>query len=101
LGDSGRRISEFKASLVYRVSSGQPELHRETLSRKKKKKQKTKNKKILFSQTLGMVAHANGSMSSRPAWSTLHSEFQTRQGYTFETLFLKSFFLGLKRWFKG
>jgi hypothetical protein len=34
-----RRISEFKARLVYRVNSGQPGLHREILS------QKTKNQK--------------------------------------------------------
>jgi hypothetical protein len=42
LGGRGRQISEFEASLVYRVSPGQPELHRETLS---VSKQKTKNKK--------------------------------------------------------
>jgi hypothetical protein len=36
-GGRGRRISELEASLVYRVSPGQPGLHRETLSRKKKK----------------------------------------------------------------
>jgi hypothetical protein len=34
----GRRVSEFEASLVYRVSPGQPGLHRENLSRKTKKK---------------------------------------------------------------
>ena len=28
-------LCEFKASLVYRVGPGQPELHRETLSEKK------------------------------------------------------------------
>jgi hypothetical protein len=39
----GRRISEFKASLVYRVP-GQPGLHRETVSGKKKNP-KNKNKK--------------------------------------------------------
>jgi hypothetical protein len=41
LGDRDRRISEFKASLVYRVSSRaarQPRLHRETLSKKGKKR---------------------------------------------------------------
>jgi hypothetical protein len=31
LGGRGRQISEFKASLIYRVP-GQPGLHRETLS---------------------------------------------------------------------
>jgi hypothetical protein len=39
----GRPISEFKASLFYKVSSRQPELYRETLSQKKP--QKIKNKK--------------------------------------------------------
>jgi hypothetical protein len=43
-GGRGRRISEFEASLVYRVP-GQPRLHRETLSRKTKKKKKKKNTK--------------------------------------------------------
>jgi hypothetical protein len=33
LGGRGRCISKFEASLVYRVSSGQPGPHRETLSR--------------------------------------------------------------------
>jgi hypothetical protein len=47
LGGRGRQISEFRASLVYRVP-GQPGLHKETLSRKKtktnKKKKKTRKK---------------------------------------------------------
>jgi hypothetical protein len=44
LGGRGRWISEFEASLVYRVVPGQPGLYRETLSQKNKK-QKTKKKK--------------------------------------------------------
>jgi hypothetical protein len=32
LGGKGRWISEFKASLVYKVVPGEPRLHRETLS---------------------------------------------------------------------
>jgi hypothetical protein len=41
LGGRGRLISEFEASLVYRVSSRIARgLHRETLSRKTKKKKK-------------------------------------------------------------
>jgi hypothetical protein len=47
LGGRGRRISEFEASLVYRVPA-QPELHRETLSQKNKnknRKQKTNKQK--------------------------------------------------------
>jgi hypothetical protein len=38
----GRWISVFEASLVYRVSPGQPGLHRETLSRKKQTNKKKK-----------------------------------------------------------
>jgi hypothetical protein len=50
LGSKGRRISEFKASLVYRVSSRtakatQTGLYRETLSQEKKKRKKRKRKK--------------------------------------------------------
>jgi hypothetical protein len=48
LGGRGRRIPKFEASLVYEVSPGQPELYRETLSRKtnkKTKQNKTKNRK--------------------------------------------------------
>jgi hypothetical protein len=44
LGGRGRQISEFEARLVYRVTSGQPRLHRETLSQKKRKKEKEKKK---------------------------------------------------------
>jgi hypothetical protein len=39
LGGRGRQISEFEASLVYKVSS-RTGLHRETLSQKTKKKKK-------------------------------------------------------------
>jgi hypothetical protein len=45
LGSRGRRISEFKASLVYRVSSRTPGLHRETCPEKPKSKNKNKQKK--------------------------------------------------------
>jgi hypothetical protein len=41
LGGRGRHISEFEARLVYRVSSEQPELYRETLSRKQKQTKQT------------------------------------------------------------
>jgi hypothetical protein len=40
-GDRGRWISEFEASLIYRVQ-GQPGLHRETLSQEEEKKKKKK-----------------------------------------------------------
>jgi hypothetical protein len=42
LGGRGRWISEFEASLVYKVSSrtARETLHRETLSRKTKKRKK-------------------------------------------------------------
>jgi hypothetical protein len=39
LGGRGRRISEFKASLVYKVVPGQPGIYRETLSQKNKKQE--------------------------------------------------------------
>jgi hypothetical protein len=47
LGGRGKWISEFKASLVYRVSSrtGQPYLHRETPSQNKTKQKNKKQKK--------------------------------------------------------
>jgi hypothetical protein len=42
LGGRGRQISEFEASLVYKVSSRTAGLHRETLSQKTKKKKRKK-----------------------------------------------------------
>jgi hypothetical protein len=48
LGGRGRQISEFEASLVYRVSSRTARAHRETLSRKNKK---TKTNKQTNKQT--------------------------------------------------
>jgi hypothetical protein len=46
LGGRGRRISEFKASLVYRVSSRTARAtQRNPVSKKQKNKKKTKNKK--------------------------------------------------------
>jgi hypothetical protein len=46
LGGRGRQISEFEASLVYRVrSSSARATQRNPVSKKKNKKQKTKNKK--------------------------------------------------------
>jgi hypothetical protein len=45
LGRQRRRISEFEASLVYRVSSRRARATRETLSGKTKKKKKKKKKK--------------------------------------------------------
>jgi hypothetical protein len=44
LGGRGRQISEFKARLVYKLSSGQPGLYRETLSQKTKPNQTKQNK---------------------------------------------------------
>jgi hypothetical protein len=49
MGDRGRQISEFKASLVYRVSSRTARAtQRNPVSKKQKTKQKTKKKKELF-----------------------------------------------------
>jgi hypothetical protein len=45
LGGRDRQISEFEVSLVYKVSSGQPGLYRETVSRKTEKKKKKKKRK--------------------------------------------------------
>jgi hypothetical protein len=45
LGGRGRQISEFKASLVYRVSSRTARATQRNLSQKKNKKQKTKQNK--------------------------------------------------------
>jgi hypothetical protein len=46
LGGRGRRISEFKASLVYKVSSRTARaIQRNLVSKKKKKKKKRKEKK--------------------------------------------------------
>jgi hypothetical protein len=45
LRGKGRWISELEASLVYRVSLGQPGLNIETLSLKTKTKQKTKKER--------------------------------------------------------
>jgi hypothetical protein len=62
LGGRGRQISEFKASLVYRVP-GKPGLHRETLSRKTKTKT-NKKKKVCFH--LGIVRNQkNAEMRDR------------------------------------
>jgi hypothetical protein len=44
LGGRGRQISEFEASLVYKVSSRTSGLHRETLSQKKQKQKQKQNK---------------------------------------------------------
>jgi hypothetical protein len=51
LGGKGRGISEFEASLVYRVP-GQPGLYRETLSQKTNKQKQTNKKQ---KQTLSLV----------------------------------------------
>jgi hypothetical protein len=48
-GGRGRRISEFEASLVYKVSARTARAtHRETLSRKTKKKKKKKKKDFVL-----------------------------------------------------
>jgi hypothetical protein len=50
LGGRGRQISEFEASLVYRVSTRTARvIHRNPVSKKKKINQnKTKNKKVIL-----------------------------------------------------
>jgi hypothetical protein len=59
LGGRSRWISEFEASLVYRVSSGQPGLHRETLSQKNRKKEKKKT-----------LSHTNNTHTRTPLTTT-------------------------------
>ena len=44
MGGRGRQIFEFEASLVYRVSSRQPGLHREILKKQNKTNKQTKKK---------------------------------------------------------
>jgi hypothetical protein len=72
-------LCEFKASLVYKVSPGQPELYRKTLV--------SGRKKVCFS--LVMMVHAfNPSTqeagAGRPlnSRSVYRSEFRDSQGYT-------------------
>jgi hypothetical protein len=49
LGGRGRRISEFEASLVYKVSSRTARaIQRNYVSKKKKKKERKKERKSLF-----------------------------------------------------
>jgi hypothetical protein len=54
LGGRGRWISEFEASLVYRVQE-QPGLHRETLSQEKKKEKRKKRNYPCLSTSLGVL----------------------------------------------
>jgi hypothetical protein len=57
MGDRGRQISEFKASLVYRVSSRTARAtQRNPVSKKQKTKQKTKKKKRIVYKS-GTVAY--------------------------------------------
>jgi hypothetical protein len=55
LGGRGRQISEFKANLIYRMSSRQPGLHRETLSHEKKKKTTKTKLKMMLNKMLTML----------------------------------------------
>jgi hypothetical protein len=45
LEGKGRQISEFEASLIYKVSSRTARAYRETLSKKKKKKKKRRRRR--------------------------------------------------------
>jgi hypothetical protein len=74
LGGRGRQISEFEASLVYRVSSRTARAtQRNPVSKKQKQKRKEKRKIIIkksrYVNTL-FIAETDLSVSSRPAWST-------------------------------
>jgi hypothetical protein len=72
LGSRGRQISEFKSSLVYRVSSRTaPGLYRETLSRKTK----TKNKKT---KTTTKNPPKTKNKQNNLGWSPQGKEFSIR-----------------------
>jgi hypothetical protein len=51
LGGRGGRISEFEASLVYKVSSRTARLYRETLSRKQQQQQQKQKPKTKTTTT--------------------------------------------------
>jgi hypothetical protein len=60
LGGRGRQISEFEASLVYRVSSRTAKATQRNLSRKKKKRKKERKKERTPSPALGFFLHLQG-----------------------------------------
>jgi hypothetical protein len=74
LGGRGRWISEFEASLVYRVSSrtARETLHRETLSSKQNKTNKQKKK-------VGAEAWWDGSTGKSTDCSSKGPEFKSQQ----------------------
>jgi hypothetical protein len=73
LGGRGRRISEFEACLVYKVSSRIARaIQRNPVSKKKRKKERKKQK--------------NKNVQGQPH---LHSKFQASRGYI-EKLYLKT-----------
>jgi len=47
LGGKGRQISEFKASLVYKVSSWTATLCKETLSQKRRKEEEKEEEEVV------------------------------------------------------
>jgi hypothetical protein len=58
LGDRGRRISEFKPSLVYKVSSRTARaIQRNPVSKNQKKKKRKKRKRLKKSRAVGRWWH--------------------------------------------
>jgi hypothetical protein len=81
LGGRGRWISEFEASLVYRVSSRTARaIQRNPVKRERKEKEKEKKKRNREFSSMVMANTFSLSMSSRPA--CLQDSFQDSQGYT-------------------
>jgi hypothetical protein len=66
LGGRGRQISEFEASLVYKVSSRTARaIQRNPVSKKPKKKKKKKDKSVDPTSLRGKNAHKLASMGAR------------------------------------
>jgi hypothetical protein len=60
LGDRGRRISEFKASLVYKVSSRAARaIQRNPVSKTKQNKTKQNKKYILYTERMYICLYTN------------------------------------------
>ena len=91
LGGRGRQISEFDASLVYKVSSRTAiVIHRNPVSKKKKKKKKKKNLLTISKTIVGLPAtlHQEKSISClvEPMNKSFHCIWFPRVSYTLSVL---------------
>jgi hypothetical protein len=80
LGGRGRRISEFEASLVYRVSFRTAELYRETLSQKTKQNKQTENYYHSHTPLIPLLRRQRQVDLSK--FQDQYREFQASQCYT-------------------